>query len=944
MTGRIIKHALERLNFPPGEPVPKRLAACKTFLRLESAMIRMRHDAGESGLEVVHARAAMIDVLLSHLFNYAISEWTRHQETLPAPVSLVALGGYGRAELSPLSDIDIMFLFPSKVKLAAVKPLQEHLTNEILYLLWDCGLKVGHSTRSVDDVFDEARKDIQTKTALLESRLVAGSETLYESFSKAFENFYRNENPRGYITARLEDQAARREKYGGTVFLQEPDIKNGVGGLRDYQNALWMARVKLGIKQMSELAAQGHLRRNQLRDFERAYDFLLRVRNELHFTSRYATDLLNLEAQPRVAFGLGYTNSNLLGRVEQFMHHYYRSAQSIFRVSRIVETRLALTLDEDKGFRIPFRDALRAYRYQKSKRIDGFVVRGQELVADKPDVFKEDPARLIRVFRHGQQLEARPDFALRSLIRESLPLITKRVINSPDATISFRAILSETGAVFPTLDLMHELGVLGRFIPEFDQLTCLVQHEFYHRYTADIHTLHAIRELDRIFTEAEPITLKYRAALHETPDPTLLYLILLLHDIGKGQGIQGHAESGVRISGPILERLGVDPASREMVAFVIKNHLIMARFWQRRDVDDPQTAIAFAEQVDDPDKLRYLYVHTFCDARGTSASLWNSYKDTLHTSLFRATLDRLIHGEALESRNSERTKMKHQELVTKKIPGISTEEISAHFSLLPERYFVHTDTSEITLHIQMVNKLLHSITAADSVGSLRPVIDWKDDLNRSLTVVNVVTWDRAGLFYKLAGAFSVAGLNILGAKVISRTDHIAIDTFYVVEPGRGIVQNQSATETFAQTVDQALIQNRDLYPDILAQAKKYNQGRYTTSSSAPGEVLQSSFPPTVDVYHELSMHRTIVEIQAHDQIGLLYRLAKTIYDHGFDITFARIGTERGIALDTFYIESANHEITEDTGRLHSLRDALSAVIAQPATSQTVAAQTVAAKA
>ncbi len=935
MSSRILKHAVERLNFTAGQPAAQRLAACKTFLRLEGAMIRMRHDAGEDGLAVVHARAAMIDVLLSHLFNYAVKTWTEKRGPLPSPVCLVALGGYGRGELSPMSDIDIMFLFPSKVKLPTVAPLQEHLVNEILYTLWDCGLKVGHSTRSVDDIFVEARKDIQTKTALLESRLIAGSESLYDTFAKAYESFYRTENPRAYITARLEDQAARRQKYGDTVFLQEPDIKNGVGGLRDYQNALWMVRVKLGIKEMAELVGQGHLKRNELRDLQRGYDFLLRVRNELHFGTKHPTDLLNLETQPRVALGLGYGNSNLLGRVEQFMRDYYRAAQTIFRISKMIESRLALTLEERTGLRASFREAIRAYRHQRSKKFDGFVLRNHELIAENDSIFKDDPARLIRVFRHGQQLDAKPDFALQTLIRESLPLINKRVMNSPDATISFKAILSEAGAVFPTLDLMHELGVLGRFIPEFDALTCLVQHEFYHRYTADIHTLHAIRELDRVFSETDPMMHKYRETLHETPDPTLLYLILFLHDLGKAEGIQGHAETGVVVAAPILERLKIEPVARETVSFIIKNHLIMARFWQRRDVDDPSTSSAFAELVESADKLRYLYVHTFCDARGTASGLWNGYKDTLHTTLFKATLDRLIHGEAIESRNSERTQMKHQELVSKKIPGISSEEISAHFNLLPERYFVHTDSDEISLHIQMVNKLLHSITAADSVGSLKPVIDWKDDLNRSLTVVNVVTWDRAGLFYKLAGAFSVAGLNILGAKVISRTDHIAIDTFYVVDPSRGVVQNQAATESFAKNVDQALIANRDLYPDILAQAKKYQSGRYMTSSNVSGEMLQSSFPPMVEVYHELSMQRTIVEIQAFDQIGLLYQLAKTIYDHGFDITFARISTERGIALDTFYIESANHEPTTDTGRLMSLRDSLSLVIS-PATGSTPA--------
>jgi [protein-PII] uridylyltransferase len=516
------------------------------------------------------------------------------------------------------------------------------------------------------------------------------------------------------------------------------------------------------------------------------------------------------------------------------------------------------------------------------------------------------------------------DFALQSLVRESLPLVTRRVSESADACTSFKAILDEAGNVYPTLELMHELGILGRFIPEFDGLTCLVQHEYYHRYTADIHTLNAIRELDRIFTSAEPIALKYREALHETPEPTLLYLILLLHDIGKARGIQGHAESGVEIARPILKRLGVSAENSEITTFVIKNHLIMARFWQKRDVDDPNTAAAFAELVPEADKLRHLYAHTFCDARGTAAGLWNGYKDALHTGLYRATLDQLIHGAALVTHNSQRLQMTYQELVSKTIPGISQDEITAHFNLLPERYFIHTQPAEITLHIGMVNRLLKSITQADSVGTLRPVIEWKDDLNRSLTVVNVVTWDRAGLFYKLAGAFSVAGLSILGAKVISRSDHIAIDTFYVVEPGRGIVQSAKAQETFARTVEEALVTNKDLYPDIVAQARKLAPPRY--AQPAGGEMIHASFPPTVDVYHELSMQRTIVEIQARDEIGLLFRLAKTISDHGFDITFARIGTERGIAIDTFYIENSGPETADDNARLHTLRDALAAII------------------
>jgi [protein-PII] uridylyltransferase len=920
-----VRHSLE---FTVDTPAEDRIAACKAYLKDATADLLARHLSGASGLEITRERTAIIDVLLTRLFNVAVERFERGNKPAPPAVALVALGGYGRGELSPWSDLDVMFLFPSKTKPAAVERFQAHLTKEVLYPLWDFGLKVGHSTRTADDVFAQARMDVQTKTSLLEARYLAGSTALYEAFAQANRNHFLGDDPKSYIASRLADQANRRGKFGDTIFNQEPDIKNGVGGLRDYQNTVWMARVKLGIDSLEDLVAQGHLKPEEVRDFNRAYDFLLRVRNELHFQSPRPTDMLRLDAQPRVAWNIGYKQADPLARVERFMQDYYRAAQAIFRISKLIEKRLALSIGRDSnGAKIPIREVLKAARLRRSKRVDGFVVRGNELAAENPTVFQEDPLRLLRVFRHCQQLECGIDFNLEQLIGESLPLL-RNIALSPDAGTCFKAILGESGAVYPALARMHELGVLGRFIPEFDALTCLVQHEFYHRYTADVHTLNAIRELDRIFVEPDPEGLKYRSVMHEIQDPVLLYLTLLLHDIGKAEGIQGHADSGVRIAGPIMERLGISLAGQALVAFLIKNHLAMARFWQKRDVDDPRTSASFAELVGDAERLRYLYVHTYCDARGTAADLWNSYKDTLHTTLYRATLERLSLGAAVEQSHDERRRMTQQELIAKRIVGISDDEISAHFSLLPDRYFIQTDGSEILLHIQMVNKLLKSINSADSVGTLRPMIDWKDDLNRSLTVVNVVTWDRAGLFYKLAGAFSVAGLNILGAKVISRTDHIAIDTFYVVEPGRGVVQNAAAQDSFAKNIETALVSNKDLFPDILAQAKRIAATRYLSTEG--GETLHSSFPPSVEVYHELSMQRTIVEVQARDRIGLLYLLTKAMFDHGFDITFARIGTERGVAIDTFYVESANHEPVEDPERLRALRASLSALIANPA--------------
>ena len=919
----ILKDARKRLVFTAEMSVAQRLAACKAFLAHVDDEILRRHRGGEGGLKIAQARATEIDALIEHLFDFAAAQWRRsHTGELPVPVSLLALGGYGRGELCPKSDIDLMFLYPSGVKPEALKPFQEFLTQELLYILWDCSLKVGHSSRTIDEVFAEARRDMQTKTALLESRLLAGSPQVFENFQAAYRAYYLKEDPRGYLAARLKDQEDRRSKNGATVFLQEPNIKNGVGGLRDFQNTLWMARVKLGLQRIEDLLAQNYLREEELRDFQRGYDFLLRVRHELHYATNHANDLLNLDNQPRVALGLGYTAEDIVERVEAFMQEYYRNAQAVYRISKLVEDRLALTL-ADAPSRFSLRALIRSRRTERPKSIDGFILRGNRLSAERNTVFIEDPERLVRVFRHCQQLECTPDLDLQSLIRASAPLCNDTVQRAPGAIESFKAILQEAGGVHPALSLMHELGILGRFVPEFEQLNCLVQHEFYHRYTADIHTLNTIRELDAIYAAEGEMERRYREVLHQCEDHTLLYLILLLHDIGKGTGIQGHAESGVHLSRPILERFGIDAKNAEIVAFVIRHHLAMARFWQKHDLDDPATIAHFAEMMGDVEKLRYLYVHTFCDARGTSTELWNSYKNTLHTTLYSRTAERLtLGGAAADKRNADRKAMLHRDLIAQKVPGVSADEITAHFNLLPERYFVQTAPDEIVLHIGMVNRLLTTINAADSVGTLRPVVEWKNDLNRSYTLVNVVTWDRAGLFYRLAGALSVAGLNILSAKVISRADHIAIDTFRVIEPGHGPVQNQAAIDLFLKNVEASLVQNKDLLPDIVAQARRVRVSRLSQEERS----LHGNVPPVVEVYHELELKRTIIEIQAQDQIGLLYRIARVIFEHGFDITFARIGTERGVAIDTFYVESTDKRPIEDNDRLRALRDAIATVI------------------
>ena len=918
---RLHQHAQKRLVFDPGVSRSKQLPAYKRYVELEKVMLERQHRKGTSGLEVCQARAAMTDVVIENLFLAALDLYTTQHGTLPCKMAILATGGYGRRELNPHSDIDIMFLYPVKAEGKAFAKFQEVVTEEILYPLWDLGWKVGHASRNAKEVIEECRKEVQSKNAILESRVICGSEPLYKSMRKHFDDFCKKENSKIYIQQRLEDELARHAKSGDTIYLQEPDVKNGVGGLRDYQNILWMAYIKYGFRSFRDLVKAHLLRDDERQAMVDAYYFLLRTRTELHLQNRRPTEKLDLEQQPVIAQFLNYRQKDIFARVESFMKDYYTAARTIYRTSEMLKERMAIEAKSGRSGRITFREALRAHQHLPVKRVEGFQLYNKVLSSDNQKVFNEDPVRLIRIFRLAQQFGAKIDSNLRYLISRSILLIDHSIINSRSAAKSFCAILRSPGEVYPILLEMHELGVLGRYLPEFGALTCMVQHEYYHRYTADAHVLRTIRHLDRVFSKHDEEYGRYEKELRKNDDPLLLYLILILHDIGKVEGVKDHDVAGVRIAQPIFNRFGVGTEQQEQILFIIRNHLEMARFWQRFDLDDHQTAESFAKFVEDPQILRFLYVHTYCDARGTAPTLWNSYKDAMHRTLHLRTLEQFEDNAIIEQKRKDLISMLYQQLVERKVQGISEEEIEAHFSLLPERYFINTEQSEIELHLRMVNGLLTQIQAADSMSSLAPIIDWHDDIDLSMTVVNVVTWDRAGLFYKLAGALTLAGVNIVSTKAISRKDHISIDTFYIMDPDGCVVSNLKAREVFEQRLTEALVEEKEFMQEITELEAKLLAARKKKK-----DMLPAPFPPSVDVYHELSLKQTIIEVQASDRIGLLYQISRLISKKGFDISFARIATERGVAMDTFYIKNEHSKEATHTTALLELREELDKIV------------------
>lgn len=885
----------------------------KTFMTQENELLARYHRQGQPGLRVARIRSMVMDVLLQGLVERAM-----RMASIPESdrqFTLIALGGYGREEMCPHSDVDIMFFYPTRLDSELMGKLQQTLADNVLYPLWDLNFKVGHSSRTMAQTLDEAAGSVESKNALLEARRVCGSEALWEHFHSSYRAFVRKGRIGPYLKARAVEEEQRHSRYGNTVFLQEPDIKNGVGGMRDYHNAIWMARLSHGIDSVLDLVDLGFLNKTEQEELISAYDFLLKVRTELHLQVARPTDLLDLERQVKVSWGIGYRYRDITRRVETFMRDYYRSCDCIKRISGYVRFQI------EKECRHCFSIGRIIDARRRRTPNDGFVVRAGGLHAVDEHVFEQDPERLIRVFRHAQQADLKIDIDLQRLIRNNRMLIDKRVYTSTTANRAFLAIVEQPGNVFSSLSLMNECGVLERFIPEWKPMHCLVQHEFYHRFTADYHTLNTIRELDFIFRFPEDrMGAPYLKALRDTSSPTLPYLALLLHDIGKGLGIKGHAQRGAEIASTVLTRLGYNPELAGKIIAIVAHHLDMARFWQRYDVEDPQTAKSFAKVITDEETLRYLYVLTYCDARGTSNDLWNGYKNMLHGQLFRAARA-ILAGQRTSYVPEE---MIPKEVIRAKIPEVSNEEIEAHYNLLPERYFIYNNADEVALHLKMVNELLHRISEADAMSTLIPVVNWQNDQNLSLTVVNIVTWDRAGLFYKLAGAFSVAGLSIVSSKAITRADHITVDTFYICDSSGGVVQNVRAQTTVEKYLKKALLRDEDLMPAIEEQAHKMSKSAWMRP--AP-DYVRTPVTPSVGVYHELSLKHTIIELQCEDRIGLLYRVSKSIFGHGFDISFARIATERGVAMDTFYIEPLEAELVE-SGSLLELRDELNAIIGE----------------
>ena len=890
---QVLAHAASRLGATGARRPTEVLPLYKKFLKVEEYRLRLKHQAGGGGREICARRAELVDVLLQYVFGAAATS-ARGNGAAEVPLALIALGGYGRGELNPFSDIDVMLLHHQEKK--GISPHLEEMVQQVLYLLWDSGFKVGHSTRSIKEAVAQANQDMRTKTAMLESRFLAGDAELAREFRRQFRSKCVNGYEREYVELRMQDQVARHKKFGDSVYLQEPNLKSGCGGLRDYQNLLWMTYFKEGSLSTNQLVGKDWLSESDQRRIENAYDFLLRLRTALHYATGRATDILHISLQEQIAKRLDYSSGNGQLRSEALMRDYYEHTRNIFRVTeRITEQFVSGYVTSKTRSLFSFLPLMRA---DKTPVGDFFFVRNKQLHPARRDLFRKDPEQMMRAFEIAQErgLDLSPE--LEDLLSRSLGEVTRTFQYARGPRAVFKAILSQKGRVGRILRMMHRVNFLGRYIPEFGQLTCLVQHEFLHRYTADEHTLVCIDKLDALAQTNDPKLIAYRKIFEQLEDPFVLYLALLLHDSGKAVGARPHSEASALFAQRVAARLQLSSEQRKSLILLVDHHLTLSMIAQQRNLDDPATVTDFAHTVKHQKNLNPLMLLTLADGQGTSAEGWSDWKESLVWALFHETSRCLADQKSYY----EQTKVERESLqtsVTAKLPADFAGEIEAHFEFMPDNYFRASDLPEIIEHLKLFRSFL------ENVGGdfpLAPAIQWKAIPEQGHSIVIFCTWERERLLAKVAGSFSVVPLNILSADIFPRGDNVVLGVFRVCDTKARPVTHQRDFTLVEQTLRRALEDESFDFLPLIEKAKRQSH-RLTTGIE---------FPTRIAIDNKTHPVYALIEIQAPDRIGLLYDVLTCLDREDLLVPLSRINTQAGAAIDTLYVvdRSTRGKITD----------------------------------
>ena len=861
----------------------KLLALLRQHLAAAKTKIEQDFYCDNDGAIYVGQHARCIDGLLCLLHDEAGKLMPQSRD-----IAMIAVGGYGRGEMAPFSDIDVMFLMPTKTS-----KKHEGAIEFILYLLWDLGLKIGHSTRSINEAITTGRDDQTVMTSFLEMRLVCGNSALWTKLSKALRSEISKKKPLAFVEEKLAERDLRHKRFDDTRYVVEPNVKDGKGGLRDLHSLFWIVKYAYRVDGIMDVLAKGVLRDAEARRFASAQRFLWTVRCHSHFHAGRAEERLDFDAQMAIALRMGFADRVGMRAVERFMKRYYLAIRHVGDLTRI----FCAVMETD------FRKQLTFWRpdFLRTKNLDPFYIESGRVRLRENLRFRDDPLRIFRLFSIAQTYNA--DVHPQSLQRvtRGLPSVGEKIREDPEANSLFLDILTANKNSERVLRLMNECGVLGKFLPDFGRIVAMMQFDMYHSYTVDEHTLKAIGILQAIEAGDLKITAPVATkAMPEIQSRRALFVATLLHDIAKGRG-GDHSILGAEVALLVCPRLGLTPEETETVSWLVRHHLLMSKTAFRYDLNDPKTIQDFAAIVQSPERLKLLLVLTVADIRAVGPNIWNGWKAALMRDLYYCC-DAVLRGAdpaAVALGNADEAQHKARSMLTEWTDG----EFETHVRQFPLVYWTGFDCDSHVWHAELCAKFRHN--------DMPLLIDFRPNANKRMTELTILTVDDPGLFSRIAGAVAAAGANIAGARITTCHDGTVLDVFFLQDMNNAAIESPKELEKIRAILEKALRGEFRL--------EKALEARW---AQIPLRVRQLPVPSRVMLSNKISTTHTVIEVNGRDFPGLLHKITDCLASCGLQIQTASVSTYGERVVDVFYVKDIFGLQIHNEGRLQHIRQRL----------------------
>jgi [protein-PII] uridylyltransferase len=845
------------------------VSAVRDYAVKRRKAIRERHDAGESGSNVLRMLAESADTLLRGVFDFALSS-IPSRATLLSRVSLCALGGYARSELSPFSDLDVCLLYEG-----TLDDNIKALNNYLVPFLWDVGFVINFSTRSVGEAVRLAKSDLKVFTAILESRLISGDSTTFARLKLHLREPFREKDTS--LTFIRSKACARYDLLGeeyNDLFKLQPNVKENRGGLRDYHTAQWLFMMTYGSWTLDDVVSMGIITPEEHLEFVKALDFIWRIRNELHFHAGREEDILTFATQKHVAKAFGYGAPPYYD-MQRFMQDYYAAAGKLFRFLHIavqVCDRQAIVSPVDASL-LPARAHILVN--------DGYLEAGH----DDPHWFAEQPARLMEVFwecaRHQVPLSRNTE----RLVSRNLHLVTDTFRSSDVVRRFFIAICNRPTQAGFALRHAADAGLLGAYLPEYADIQGVIRYEDFHHFPVDEHTLRALEALAKLPESRDPVTHCLQKALEHLPDPYILVMAILFHDIGKAKG-ETHVEEGVAITKDICARIGMDDADTERIAFLVQHHMLMTKISQYRDIDDNDIVQSFARTMKTEERLRTLFLVTYADLSAVGPDVWNDWKGALLLKLYLRS-EMVLLGRA-EIAGEEYWKSPKAQEVRETIQENLQPLVEDHIHNLGDRYLLAFTPWHIARHIECVVRARETQLAMNC---------WTHE-ETGMSEVVVSTYDRQGLFSMIAGSFASQLIDVNNAALFTRPDGWVVDCFAVSDAARGRPITDKQFKAVERTLRAVLLGDEDIQ-DLVDKSR-----RRLFALLQPRVAVRTQ----IAFDNESSRTHTVIDIETGDRTGLLFDITRAIAAVGLDISTARIVTDARRVRDSFYVTLSHGKI------------------------------------